>query len=102
MISLHLGVETPPSLDYYCFRGCNALTTIYVPKGASSNYNIYPWNQYTIVEEETLGLNNLIDQGNAPTINNYYDITGRRLNTKQCGVNIVRYTDGTTHKIMVK
>ena len=32
----------------------------------------------------------------------YYDLSGRRLASKQRGVNIVRYSDGTSRKIMVK
>ena len=32
----------------------------------------------------------------------YYDRSGRRLAGKQRGVNIMRYSDGTSRKIMVK
>ena len=38
----------------------------------------------------------------APAISGYYDLSGRRLAGKQRGVNIVRYSDGTSRKIMVK
>ena len=40
-------------------------------------------------------------EGTAPVISGYYDL-GRRLAGKQRGVNIVRYSDGTSRKIMVK
>ena len=40
-------------------------------------------------------------EGTAPVICGYYDL-GRRLAGKQRGVNIVRYSDGTSRKIMVK
>lgn len=36
------------------------------------------------------------------SISGYYDLSGRRLASKQRGVNIVRYSDGTSRKIMVK
>ena len=41
-------------------------------------------------------------EGTAPAISGYYDLSGRRLAGKQRGVNIVRYSDGTSRKIMVK
>ena len=31
-----------------------------------------------------------------------YDISGSQLNTLQKGVNIIRYSDGTTKKVMIK
>lgn len=34
------------------FDQCDALETIYVPIGASANYNVGPWNAYKIVEED--------------------------------------------------
>ena len=40
-------------------------------------------------------------EGTAPAISGYYDLSGR-LASKQRGVNIVRYSDGTSRKIMVK
>ena len=41
-------------------------------------------------------------EGTALAISDYYDLSGRRLAGKQRGVNIVRYSDGTSRKIMVK
>ena len=41
-------------------------------------------------------------EGTAPVFCGYYDLSGRRLAGKQRGVNIVRYSDGTSRKIMVK
>lgn len=41
-------------------------------------------------------------EGTAPVFCGYYDLGGRRLADKQRGVNIVRYSDGTSRKIMVK
>ena len=41
-------------------------------------------------------------EGTAPVFCGYYDLSGRRLAGKQRGVNIMRYSDGTSRKIMVK
>ena len=49
---------------------------------------------------ESIG--NVEVEGTAPAICGYYDLSGRRLAGKQRGVNIVRYSDGTSRKIMVK
>lgn len=48
---------------------------------------------------ESIG--NVEVEGTAPAISGYYDFSGR-LAGKQRGVNIVRYSDGTSRKIMVK
>ncbi|MDD6500871.1 MAG: hypothetical protein PUF38_03110 [Bacteroidales bacterium] len=38
----------------------------------------------------------------APTIVGYYDLNGKLINGKQRGTAIVRYSDGTTRKVLVK
>ena len=48
---------------------------------------------------ESIG--NVEDEGTVSSICGYYDLSGR-LAGKQRGVNIVRYSDGTSRKIMVK
>ena len=49
---------------------------------------------------ESIG--NVEVEGTVSVICGYYDLGGRRLADKQRGVNIVRYSDGTSRKIMVK
>ena len=43
----------PPAVEsdnlIACLIGCHALTTIYVPRDITTNYNVSPWNNYTIV-----------------------------------------------------
>ena len=48
---------------------------------------------------ESIG--NVEVEGTVSAISGYYDLSGR-LAGKQRGVNIVRYSDGTSRKIMVK
>ena len=38
----------------------------------------------------------------APTVTGYYDLSGRLSSTPHRGVNIVRYSDGTTRKVIMK
>ena len=51
LTEVHANCETPPATGYDIFHACNSLQTIYVPTGASANYDIDPWNAYKIVEE---------------------------------------------------
>ena len=52
LTEVHANRETPPATGYDIFHTCISLQTIYVPTGASANYDIAPWNAYKIVEEE--------------------------------------------------
>ena len=38
----------------------------------------------------------------APTVEGYYDLNGRKFETPQRGINIIRYSNGTTRKIVVR
>ena len=51
LTEVHANRETPPATGYDIFHTCISLQTIYVPTGASANYDIDPWNAYKIVEE---------------------------------------------------
>ena len=51
LTEVHANRETPPATEGGIFNGCESLQTIYVPTGASANYDIDPWNAYKIVEE---------------------------------------------------
>ena len=55
---------------------------------------------YRTLISESIG--NVEVEGTVSSICGYYDLSGRRLAGKQRGVNIVRYSDGTSRKIMVK
>ena len=39
----------PPAVESDCFTSSHAFTTIYVPRDITTNYNVSPWNNYTIV-----------------------------------------------------
>ena len=112
------------SLGYQCFNGCSSLTSIYMlpstPPSTGSNifYNapletVYvvdedaktayqtqaPWSEYEIVVMPT-GIEEVETDETAPTIVGYYDLNGKLINSKQRGAVIVRYSDGTTRKLL--
>ena len=112
------------SLGYNCFYGCSSLTSIYMlpstPPSTGSNifYNapletVYvvdedaktayqaqvPWSEYEIVVMPT-GIEEVETDKTAPTIVGCYDLNGKLINGKQRGAVIVRYSDGTTRKVL--
>ena len=58
-----------------------------------------PWKDYEIVVMGT-GVDDLQVEGNTPRISGYYDLNGKRVTDKQRGPVIVRYSDGSTRKVM--
>ena len=94
--------STPPStgsgiLDY------TPLETVYVvDEYAKTAYQVQaPWNEYEIVVMPT-GIEEVETDKTAPTIVGYYDLNGKRINGKQRGAVIVRYSDGTARKELLK
>ena len=112
------------SLGDDCFEGCSSLTSIYMlpstPPITGSNmfYNapletVYvvdedaktayqaqvPWSEYEIVVMPT-GIEEVETDKTAPTIVGCYDLNGKLINGKQRGAVIVRYSDGTTRKVL--
>lgn len=48
------------------------------------------------------GIGSVEAEESVPTIVGYYDLKGHRFTSPQRGINIVRYSDGTTRKVFVK
>ena len=110
------------SLGWGCFSGCSSLTAIYmlpstppstgdwifdntplvyvVDEDAKTAYQAHkPWKAYEIVVIPT-GIEEVETDKTAPTIVGYYDLNGKLINGKQRGAVIVRYSDGTTRKML--
>ena len=80
LTSIHANRETPPATGYDIFHTCISLQTIYVPTGASANYDIDPWNAYKIVEEDVLsGITAVTVKGE--TVAPVYHLNGSRAGT---------------------
>ena len=60
-----------------------------------------PWNEYEIVVMPT-GIEEVETDKTVPTIVGCYDLNGKRINGKQRGAVIVRYSDGTARKALLK
>ena len=80
LTEVHVNRETPPATGGKIFEACESLQTIYVPTGASANYEFDPWNAYKIVEEDVQsGITAVTAEGaaNAPV----YHLNGRQAGT---------------------
>ena len=94
--------STPPSTGYSIFYDTPLETVYVVDVNAKRAYLAQePWNQYAIVVMPT-GIEELETDKITPTIVGYYDLSGRPINGKQRGAVILRYSDGSSRKVMVK
>ena len=94
--------STPPITGDGIFDDTPLETVYVVDEDAKTAYQAkYPWNGYEIVVMPT-GIEDVETDKTAPTIVGCYDLNGKLINGKQGGTVIVRYSDGTTRKVLVK
>ena len=94
--------STPPSTDSRIFDDTPLETVYVVDEDAKTAYQAQePWNLYAIVVMPT-GIEELETDKTSPSIVGYYDLSGRPINGKQRGAVILRYSDGSSRKVMVK
>ena len=102
LTSIYMLPSTPPSTEYGIFDDTPLEKVYVVDEDAKTAYQTQePWNKYAIVVMPT-GIEELETDKTTPTIVGCYDLGGRKLAGKQRGAVILRYSDGTTRKVMVK
>ena len=83
------------------FSGTPLETVYVVDEDAKTAYQTKaPWSEYEIVVIQPIGIEEVETDKTAPTIVGYYDLNGKLINGKQRGTAIVRYSDGTTRKVL--
>ena len=93
---------TPPYTGGYIFDATPLETVYVVSENTKTAYQAQePWKSYAIVVMPT-GIEELETDKTAPTIVGYYDLNGKPTNGKQRGAAILRYSDGTTRKVLMK
>ena len=122
-------ITLPSTLGIICdaaFQGCNSLKsiyalnpqgigikgkpfeeytqsqcTLYVPEGSMYNYQCWEeWNAFNhIVEFSPTGIDGVHSAAERREVERY-DTSGRRQTSPTKGLNIVRFNDGTTRKVM--
>ena len=100
LTSIYMLPSTPPSTGGSIFGGTLLKTVYVVDEDAKTAYQaLEPWSEYEIVVMPT-GIEELETDKTAPTIVGYYDLNGKLINGKQRGAVILRYSDGTTRKVL--
>ena len=103
LTSIYMFPSTPPSTGSNIFEDTPLETVYVVDEDAKTAYQVQePWNQYAIVVVMPTGIEELETDKTTPTIVGYYDLSGRPINGKQRGAAILRYSDGSSRKVMVK
>ena len=96
-------IENPHGIAHF-LNSTYINATLYVPKGTKALYESTDgWRQFFNIQEgdPTTGIVSAKDDVNKVEVLRY-DIKGQRLNAPRKGINIVRYSDGTTDKIVVR
>ena len=117
------------SIGAYAFDGCNNLETVissidnvfrissttfprsvyihgvlYVPEGTARKYKVTEgWLEFNRIEEgipSSITLPN--NSTSEPTETERYTLDGKQITTPQRGINVVKMSDGTVKKVLVK
>ncbi len=100
LTSIYMLPSTPPSTGRWIFDYTPLEIVYVVDEDAKTAYQAQaPWNEYEIVVMPT-DIEEVGTDKTAPTIVGYYDLNGKLINGKQRGAVILRYSDGTTRKVL--
>ena len=100
LTSITMLPSTPPSTGSNIFYNTPLEIVYVVDEDAKTAYQVQaPWNEYVIVVMPT-GIEEVETDETAPTIVGCYDLNGKLINGKQRDAVIVRYSDGTTRKVL--
>ena len=76
--------------------------TLSVPEGCNSVYQqADQWKDFFFIDNNITGINALMNTKGI-SVKDRYTLDGKQLSRPQRGLNIVRMSDGTTKKVMVK
>lgn len=95
--------STPIEIGEYTFPDDLSGVRLYVPEGSEDAYrNAAEWSRFGIIEGfDTTGIGDSA-VSEKPYETSRYSLDGRRLQAPEKGVNIVRMSDGSVHKVVVK
>ena len=98
-----------PATGFGVFYGVTITSaTLHVPAESIEAYKTtYPWSEFgkivPLTDEDLTGIDELpTDNGQTVMPEEIYDLNGRKLARMQKGINIVRMSDGSVRKVMVK
>lgn len=103
LTSIYVYAEKVPRIGRYAFEGCaSRKCTLYVPKGTYDNYRHSEFGYFeNIVEFDATGIDKTTTSTDVEEVSRY-SLNGQRLAVPVKGLNIVKYSDGTARKVVVK
>ena len=103
LTSIYVYAEKVPRIGRYAFEGCaSRKCTLYVPKGTYDNYRRSEFGYFVnIVEFDATGIDKTTTSTDVEEVSRY-SVNGQRLAVPVKGLNIVKYSDGTVRKVVVK
>mgnify|MGYP003185948692 FL=1 len=103
LTSIYVYAEKVPRIGRYAFEGCaSRKCTLYVPKGTYDNYRLSEFGYFeNIVEFDATGIDKTTTSTDVKEVSRY-SLNGQRLAVPVKGLNIVKYSDGTARKVVVK
>ena len=103
LTSIYVYAEKVPRIGHYAFEGCaSRKCTLYVPKGTYDNYRLSEFGYFeNIVEFDATGIDKTTTSTDVEEVSRY-SVNGQRLAVPVKGLNIVKYSDGSARKVVVK
>lgn len=103
LTSIYVYAEKVPRIGRYAFEGCaSRKCTLYVPKGTYDNYRLSEFGYFeNIVEFDPTGIDKTTTSTDVEEVSRY-SVNGQRLAVPVKGLNIVKYSDGSERKVVVK
>lgn len=103
LTSIYVYAEKVPRIGRYAFEGCaSRKCTLYVPKGTYDNYRLSEFGYFeNIVEFDAIGIDKTTTSTDVEEVSRY-SLNGQRLAVPVKGLNIVKYSDGSARKIVMK
>ena len=95
-----------PRVDASTFQGSYVeYVTLHVPEVSLQQYkNHAVWGEFfqIVPIDDSSAINDIYSEGNRPEIEAIYDLNGQRQPALHRGINIIKMSDGTIKKVMVK
>ena len=103
LTSIYAYMEKLPETGSNLFLGCDEKKcTVYVPKGTYDDYFVSEFGFFShIVEFDATGIDKTTTSTDVEEVSRY-SLNGQRLAVPVKGLNIVKYSDGTVRKVVVK
>lgn len=104
LTSIYANMTTPAEIDQCAFdENIKANATLYVPNGTYQTYAVANcWRDFLKIKEfDSTGVESVFSTSDVKELSRY-TVNGQRLKEPTRGLNIVKYSDGSSRKEIVK